>query len=163
MQCVLRSHGLPIADPRASHPKVCAFMSALLWHCTCSQHWKLCILQGFATMERVLEGIHKIAVADMVAEASVRKHIRELFMKYAVLSTGISCRHETHIGYQSAIHTYTSSKHRHGFSCAALVWPKASFVFLDANSWPIHPTGTSQYEAVLVHICCQCLLPAWPS
>lgn len=52
-------------------------------------------------MERVLEGIHKIAVADMVAEASVRKHIRELFMKYAVLSTGISCSHENDSGYQS--------------------------------------------------------------
>lgn len=45
-------------------------------------------------MERVLEGIHKIAVADMVAEASVRKHIRDLFLKHAVLSTGISCSHE---------------------------------------------------------------------
>ena len=39
-------------------------------------------------MERVLDGMHKIAVADMAAEASVRKHIRELYMRHATLSTG---------------------------------------------------------------------------
>ena len=46
-------------------------------------------------MERVLDGLHKIAVADMVAEASVRKHMRDLYMRYAVVSTGTSCTHHS--------------------------------------------------------------------
>lgn len=50
-------------------------------------------MQGFASMERVLEGMHKMAVADIVAEASVRKHVRELYTRYAVVSTGNTCMH----------------------------------------------------------------------
>ena len=42
-------------------------------------------------MERVLEGMHKMAVADIAAEASVRKHVRELYTRYAVVSTGDTC------------------------------------------------------------------------
>lgn len=41
-------------------------------------------------MERVLEGMHKIAVADISAEASVRKLIREIYITCAVVSTGVS-------------------------------------------------------------------------
>lgn len=48
-------------------------------------------LQAFPSMERVLEGMHKIAVADISAQASVRKHIRELYAKFAVVSTGKAC------------------------------------------------------------------------
>jgi len=44
-------------------------------------------------MERVLEGMHKMAVADIAAEASVRKHVRELYTRYAVVSTGNTCMH----------------------------------------------------------------------
>ena len=48
-------------------------------------------MQGFPSMERVLEGMHKMAVADIAAEASVRKHVRELYTRYAVVSTGNTC------------------------------------------------------------------------
>ena len=50
-------------------------------------------MQGFPSMERVLEGMHKMAVADIAAEASVRKHVRELYTRYAVVSTGNTCMH----------------------------------------------------------------------
>lgn len=50
-------------------------------------------MQGFPSMERVLEGMHKMAVADIAAEASVRKHVRELYTRYAVVSTGNTCAH----------------------------------------------------------------------
>jgi hypothetical protein len=45
-------------------------------------------MQGVPSVERVLEGMHKMAVADIAAEASVRKHVRELYTRYAVVSTG---------------------------------------------------------------------------
>ncbi|KAL3162429.1 hypothetical protein ABBQ32_010098 [Trebouxia sp. C0010 RCD-2024] len=64
--------------------------------------------EGFATMERVLEGIHKIAVADMVAEASVRKHIRELYMKYAVVSTAPTLSGESVL---NPFHPYGTVRH----------------------------------------------------
>ena len=48
----------------------------------------MCAIQGFPNMERMLEGMHKIAVADMASEATVRKHIRDLYMRHAVVSTG---------------------------------------------------------------------------
>ena len=67
-------------------------------------------MQGFATMERVLDGVHKIAVADMVAEASVRKHMRDLYMKYAVLSTGICVAPITTIAHCDMSHT-SSDRH----------------------------------------------------
>ena len=47
-------------------------------------------LQAFPSMERVLEGMHKIAVADISAEASVRKLIREIYITCAVVSTGVN-------------------------------------------------------------------------
>ena len=71
-------------------------------------------LQGFATMERLLDGIHKIAVADMVAEASVRKHIRELYMRHAVLSTGMTCTNSRQCNQPHAP-THMMHKHRQGF------------------------------------------------
>lgn len=61
-------------------------------------------------MERVLDGVHKIAVADMVAEASVRKHMRDLYMKYAVLSTGICVAPITTIAHCDMSHN-SSDKH----------------------------------------------------
>lgn len=66
-------------------------------------------------MERVLEGIHKIAVADMVAEASVRKHIRELYMKYAVVSTGTNCNGNSSVNNHSYPHAcaYTHDMQAH--------------------------------------------------
>lgn len=73
-------------------------------------------------MERVLDGVHKIAVADMVAEASVRKHMRDLYMRYAVVSTGISCTHHTTItNHIHLVETSTTSKGGHGF-CMLLVF-----------------------------------------
>ena len=67
-------------------------------------------------MERVLEGMHKIAVADMVAEASVRKHIRELYIKYAVVSTGtqLQCRQTMSSPAVINMHAYT---HRNVCTC----------------------------------------------
>ena len=46
------------------------------------------MMQAFPTSDRVLEGMHKIAVAEIAAEASVRRHIREEYIKHAVVSTG---------------------------------------------------------------------------
>ena len=48
----------------------------------------MAMMQGFPTSDRVLEGMHKIAVAEIAAEASVRRHIREEYVKHAVVSTG---------------------------------------------------------------------------
>ena len=46
-------------------------------------------VQGFASTERVLDGMVKIAVAELGAEASVRRHLRELYVKHACVSTGM--------------------------------------------------------------------------
>ena len=46
------------------------------------------VVQDFQTSDRVLEGLHKIAVAEITAEASVRRQIREVYIKHAVVSTG---------------------------------------------------------------------------
>ena len=48
----------------------------------------LAIKQGYATTERVIDGMVKIAVAELGAEASVRRHLRELYIKHVYISTG---------------------------------------------------------------------------
>lgn len=66
------------------------------------------IAEGFATVERVLDGMHKIAVADVVADASVRKHIRELYLKHAVVSTAPTLSGESVL---NPFHPYGTVRH----------------------------------------------------
>ena len=65
-------------------------------------------IQTFPSMERVLDGMHKIAMADMAAEASVRKHIRELYMRHATLSTGNCCATAGALCLHSAVYAKVS-------------------------------------------------------
>ena len=56
----------------------------------CMRFKLLAIKQGYATTERVIDGMVKIAVAELGAEASVRRHLRELYIKHVYISTGTS-------------------------------------------------------------------------
>lgn len=46
------------------------------------------MVQAYSSSERVLDGMLKIAVAELGAEASVRRHLRELYIKHVSVSTG---------------------------------------------------------------------------
>ncbi|KAL0039173.1 hypothetical protein WJX77_010168 [Trebouxia sp. C0004] len=66
------------------------------------------VSEGFPTMERVLEGMHKMAVADIAAEASVRKHVRDLYTKFAVVSTAPTLSGEAVL---TPFHPYGTVRH----------------------------------------------------
>ena len=110
-------------------------------------------------MERVLDGVHKIAVADMVAEASVRKHMRDLYMRYAVVSTGIFCTRHSDALLSPITYTYRQTQHPRTDMAlhAACLQLKASCIltaFLQLAIQPILPCKI--YGAFL-----QVLVPAW--